>query len=47
MPKYNVWITLVGTYETDNPEDAFEEAMYEISDREGMEIASHEIIEEE
>jgi hypothetical protein len=44
--KFNVWINLIGTYEADDDGEAFDLAMNDIENREGMEISSHEIIEE-
>ena len=47
MGKYNVWITLVKEYEAEDSDEAFELAMNDIEHRDGMEISSHEVIEEE
>lgn len=45
MSKYSVWVTLVGDFEGTYTE-AFDYMMDMISDREGLEISSHEIINE-
>ena len=46
MSKFNVWIQLVETYEAETADDAFDMALDAIANRDGMDISSHEIIEE-
>lgn len=45
--KYNVWITLVGAYEAESEDDAFDMALEDIAERDGMDIVKHEILQEE
>lgn len=44
MNKYQVWITLVGEYNAPDSTEAFELAMNDIENRDGMEIANHEVL---
>lgn len=46
MKTFVVWITLAETVEAEDADEAFDIALGMIEDREGMEITSHEIIEQ-
>ena len=46
MNVYYVWFTLVERIEAESEVEAFDAAMDMIANRDGMEISSHEIIEE-
>ena len=45
MKKYWVYITLCEEYEAEDEDDAFDQAMEDIQNRDGMEIMKHEVIE--
>ena len=46
MTKFYVYVTLVEKYEAPDAGEAFELMMNDIEQRDGMEISSHEVIEE-